>query len=88
MKVTEYNIHNGAISTSVKIMWSIFAISFIISEILTLQICDLQNFGQDNVVHIFAIVPFDDEYQPLYKSHIENFSPLLIVYPHFKFYDH
>ena len=53
VKVTEYNIHNGAIrwriATSVKVAWRIFALALIVSEILMFQ-------------PTFAMVPFDRKY--------------------------
>ena len=54
VKVTEYNIHNGAIRwrilDSVKVMWRIFTTSITIWKILKFQICDFENFEQGHEV--------------------------------------
>ena len=54
VKVTDYNVHSGAIrwriSTSVKDVRGIFATVLTVSEILTFQMCDLENID-DGVQH-------------------------------------
>ena len=50
VKVTEYNVRNGAIrwriSTSVRVIRRIFAIALTVSDILMFQMCDLGNLSQ------------------------------------------
>ena len=52
--VMKYNIHNGAIrwriSTLAQFIWCIFVITLIVFKILTLHICDIENFGQGHSV--------------------------------------
>ena len=72
VKVMQYNIRNGAIpwqiSTSVKVIWCIFAIALAVSEILMFQICDLEKIDQGHKVQhlqwFHSIVNID-----LFKSH-------------------
>ena len=68
VKVTEYNIHNGAIwwriSTSVKVVMNIFALALTVCDILLFLTFNLENLGKGPVVEKTGITPFDKEYQP------------------------
>ena len=88
IEVTQYNTDNGAIrwriSTSVKVIWYMFAIAFAISVILMLQICDLENLGNVTEYKI-RNGPIQQKILTSIKVTQEHFSLALTVFEIFTF---
>ena len=75
IKVTEYNIYNGAIrwriSNYANTIWHILTIAFTVSKMLTFTIGELENLGKGN--RKFGILQFDGKYKPIKRSYVSNF---------------
>ena len=77
VEITEYTIHNGAIrwriSTSVKVIWRVFAIALLVSDRWMFQICYFESLGWGDEVQ-YAQRSYSMENINLHKSRPSIFA--------------